>query len=256
MEKIQIREVWKTFGKKEARVEALRGITLSIQEGEMAAIMGKSGSGKSTLLNILGGMMSMDSGEYLYDGNAVNFKSQRDLTRFRRNEVGFVVQYFALIEDITVFKNVALPLKYQGYSGRKIKEMVMDALRELGIEDKAKAYPSELSGGQQQRVAIARAIVKRPKVILADEPTGALDSKASSRLLRLFADVNKEGQTILMVTHSIQAASHAGRILFIKDGSVFHQIYRGNQSNEEMYKMISDALTVIQMNQDSMDEGE
>ena len=132
----------------------------------------------------------------------------------------------------------------------------MDALRELGIEDKAKAYPSELSGGQQQRVAIARAIVKRPKVILADEPTGALDSKASSRLLRLFADVNKEGQTILMVTHSIQAASHAGRILFIKDGSVFHQIYRGNQSNEEMYKMISDALTVIQMNQDSMDEGE
>ena len=158
---IKLRNVTKTFGKKEARVEALRGINLSIEEGELVAIMGKSGSGKSTLLNILGGMMSMDSGEYQYDGKAVNFTSQRELTKFRRNEVGFVVQYFALADDLNIFQNVALPLKYQGYSGKKIKQMVMEALRELEIEDKAKSYPSELSGGQQQRAALARAGVKR-----------------------------------------------------------------------------------------------
>lgn len=221
MEKIQIREVWKTFGKKEARVEALRGITLSIQEGEMAAIMGKSGSGKSTLLNILGGMMSMDSGEYLYDGNAVNFKSQRDLTRFRRNEVGFVVQYFALIEDITVFKNVALPLKYQGYSGRKIKEMVMDALRELGIEDKAKAYPSELSGGQQQRVAIARALASKPVIVLADEPTGNLDSVTSQEVLQLLKVTGERfDQTMVMITHNEEIAQMADRMVRIEDGRI------------------------------------
>lgn len=171
---IQIENIVKTFGKgkKEAVVEALRGISLSIREGEMVAVMGKSGSGKSTLLNILGGMMSADSGTYLYAGKAVDFKRQKELVRFRRNEIGFVVQYFALVDDLNVFRNVALPLKYQGYSGIKIKEMVMGALKDLGIEDKANAYPSELSGGQQQRVAIARAVVKSPRVILADEPTG------------------------------------------------------------------------------------
>lgn len=220
MEKIKIRGVCKTFGKKEASVQALRGVTLSIREGEMAAIMGKSGSGKSTLLNILGGMMSMDSGEYLYDGNAVNFKSQRDLTRFRRNEIGFVVQYFALVEDINVFKNVALPLKYQGYSGRKIREMVMEALRELGIEDKAKAYPSELSGGQQQRVAIARAIVKRPKVILADEPTGALDEATGDEVQNIFRKLNEKGNTIVIVTHDEKVAKNCGRVICVKDGRV------------------------------------
>lgn len=220
MEKIQIREMYKSFGKKEARVEALRGITLSIREGEMVAIMGKSGSGKSTLLNIIGGMMSMDSGDYFYDGKAVNFKSQRELTKFRRDEIGFVVQYFALVDDISVFKNVALPLKYQGYSGRKIREMVMEALKELGIEDKAKAYPSELSGGQQQRVAIARAVVKRPKVILADEPTGALDEATGEEVQDIFRKLNEKGNTIIIVTHDDKVAENCGRVIRVKDGMV------------------------------------
>ena len=154
---IQVEDIVKTFGKgkREAVVEALRGVSLSIREGEMVAVMGKSGSGKSTLLNILGGMMSADSGTYLYDGKTVNVKRQKDLVRFRRKEIGFVVQYFALVDDLNVFGNVALPLKYQGYSSKKIRQMVMGALKELGIEDKVNAYPAELSGGQQQRVAIA-----------------------------------------------------------------------------------------------------
>ena len=164
--------------------------------------------------------MSIDSGEYLYDGNVVNFKSQRDLTRFRRNEIGFVVQYFALVDDINVFQNVALPLKYQGYSGRKIREMVMETLRELHIEDNAKAYPSELSGGQQQRAAIARAIVKRPKVILADEPTGALDEATGEEIQRIFRKLNEKGNTIVIVTHDTKVAKSCDRMIYVKDGKV------------------------------------
>lgn len=217
---IEIKNVCKAFGKKEARVEALRGISLSIGEGEMMAVMGKSGSGKSTLLNIIGGMMSIDSGEYLYNGKKVNFKSQRELTKFRRNEIGFVVQYFALVEDLNVFKNVALPLQYQGYSRKKIKEMVMEALRELGIEEKAKAYPSELSGGQQQRVAIARAIVKKPGVILADEPTGALDEATGEDVQKIFRELNRQGKTVVVVTHDAKVAESCDRIIYVRDGMV------------------------------------
>lgn len=217
---VELKNVSKTFGKKEARVEALRGIDLSIQEGELVAIMGKSGSGKSTLLNILGGMMSMDNGEYWYDGKAVNFRSQRELTKFRRNEVGFVVQYFALADDLNIFQNVALPLKYQGYSRKKIKEMVMEALRELEIEDKAKAYPSELSGGQQQRAAIARAVVKQPRLLLADEPTGNLDEATGEAVQEIFHKLNENGKTIIIVTHDAKVAKHCERIIHIKDGMV------------------------------------
>ncbi|MDY3909125.1 MAG: ABC transporter ATP-binding protein [Eubacterium sp.] len=217
---IEMKHVCKSFGKKEARVEALRGIDLSIREGEMVAIMGKSGSGKSTLLNILGGLMSIDSGEYLYDGKKVNFKSQRELTGFRRNEVGFVVQYFALVDDLNIFKNVALPLKYQGCSGKKIKKMVMETLKELGIGDKARAYPSELSGGQQQRAAIARAIVKQPRVILADEPTGALDEATGEDVQKIFRELNRKGKTVIIVTHDAKVAENCDRIIHVKDGMV------------------------------------
>lgn len=230
---IEIKNVCKAFGKKEARVEALRGISLSIGEGEMVAVMGKSGSGKSTLLNIIGGMMSIDSGEYLYNGKKVNFKSQRELTKFRRNEIGFVVQYFALVEDLNVFKNVALPLQYQGYSRKKIKEMVMEALRELGIEEKAKAYPSELSGGQQQRVAIARAIVKKPGVILADEPTGALDEATGEDVQKIFRELNRQGKTVVVVTHDAKVAESCDRIIYVRDGMVQNLDGSGGDSGEK-----------------------
>ena len=231
---INLKDVHKAFGKKEARVEALRGISLSIEEGEMVAIMGKSGSGKSTLLNILGGMMSMDSGEYLYDGKAVNFKSQRELTKFRRNEVGFVVQYFALADDLNVFQNVALPLKYQGHSRKKIKEMVMEALRELEIEDKAKSYPSELSGGQQQRAAIARAVVKQPRLILADEPTGALDEATGEAVQEIFHKLNEKGKTIIIVTHDAKVAEHCERIIHLRDGIVLEDGFGNDACDEEV----------------------
>lgn len=217
---IEIKDVYKSFGKKEAKVEALRGISLSVAEGEMVSVMGKSGSGKSTLLNILGGMMSYDSGEYIYAGKPVNSKNQRELTRFRRNEIGFVVQYFALVDDLNVFQNVALPLKYQGYSGSKIKRMVNEALKELEIDDKVKAYPNELSGGQQQRVAIARAIVKQPSVILADEPTGALDEATGEAVQDIFRRLNEKGKTVIIVTHDAKVAEKCGRIIRLRDGVV------------------------------------
>ena len=231
---VELENVSKTFGKKEARVEALRGIDLSIREGELVAIMGKSGSGKSTLLNILGGMMSMDNGEYWYDGKAVNFRSQRELTKFRRNEVGFVVQYFALADDLNIFQNVALPLKYQGYSRKKIKEMVMEALRELEIEDKAKAYPSELSGGQQQRAAIARAVVKQPRLLLADEPTGNLDEATGEAVQEIFHKLNKNGKTIIIVTHDAKVAKHCERIIHLKDGMVSDDGFSRDAYEEEV----------------------
>lgn len=217
---IEVRNITKSFGKKEARVEALRGVDFSVQEGEMVAVMGKSGSGKSTLLNVLGGMMSVDSGEYLYDGRPVNFRSQKELTNFRRNEIGFVVQYFALVEDLNIFQNVALPLKYQGITKKKIKEMVCATLEELGIGDKAKAYPGELSGGQQQRAAIARAVVKQPRVILADEPTGALDEATGEGVQEIFRQLNREGKTIIIVTHDAKVAQNCQRIVYMKDGKI------------------------------------
>ena len=164
--------------------------------------------------------MSADSGTYLYAGQAVDFKRQKELVRFRRNEIGFVVQYFALVDDLNVFRNVALPLKYQGYSGIKIKEMVMGALKDLGIEDKANAYPSELSGGQQQRVAIARAVVKSPRVILADEPTGALDEATSEEVQKIFRTLNDKGKTVIIVTHDAKVAEKCDRIIYVKDGAV------------------------------------
>ena len=220
MDKIQIYDIHKTFGKKEACVKALQGVSLTIGEGEMVAVMGKSGSGKSTLLNILGGMMSMDRGRYLYDGKEITGRSQRELTHFRRNEVGFVVQYFALVDDLNVFKNIALPLKYQGYSRKKTANMVNEVLHMLEIEDKAKSYPDELSGGQQQRVAIARAIVKQPQLILADEPTGALDEVTGEGIMKIFRELNKMGKTVVIVTHDNKVSEACDRIVYLKDGRV------------------------------------
>ena len=199
-------------------------MSLSIADGEMVSIMGKSGSGKSTLLNIIGGMMSFDSGEYIYDGKSIDYKNHKKLVELRRNDIGVVVQYFALAEDLNVYNNVALPLKYKGYSGRKVKKLVMEVLEELGISDKVKAYPNELSGGQKQRVAIARAIVKQPKLILADEPTGALDAATGEEVQRIFKKLNDSGKTVIIVTHDEKVASICDRIIHIKDGVVDNEV--------------------------------
>ena len=220
MDKIQIHDIHKTFGKKEACVKALQGVSLTIGEGEMVAVMGKSGSGKSTMLNILGGMMSMECGRYLYDGKEISGRSQRELTHFRRNEVGYVVQYFALVDDLNVFKNIALPLKYQGYSRKKTANMVNEVLQMLEIKNKAKSYPDELSGGQQQRVAIARAIVKQPQLLLADEPTGTLDEVTGEGIMKIFRELNKRGKTVVIVTHDNKVAEACDRIVYLKDGTV------------------------------------
>ena len=217
---IELNHIKKHYGKGDALIEALRDTSLQVEKGEMVAIMGKSGSGKSTLLNILGGLISKDSGSYLYDGNELDFSKQKNLVRFRRNHVGFIVQYFALINDRTIFENVALPLRYQKHSRKEIHQKVRRVLEDMEILEKMKYYPDELSGGQAQRVAIARAIINNPKILLADEPTGALDQASGKQVMELFKSLNDEGVTIIMITHDANVASHAKKIFHIIDGEI------------------------------------
>ena len=220
------------------QVQALTSVNFAVEPGEYVAIMGESGSGKTTLLNILAALDKPTSGEVLLDGKNIVTIREREIAAFRRDHLGFVFQDFNLLDTFSVQDNILLPLVL---AGRKYPEMV----KRLGIEALLKKYPYEISGGQKQRVAVARALITEPRIVLADEPTGALDSKATDSLLSLFDQVNAEGQTILMVTHSTKAASHAKRVLFIRDGEVFHQIYRGVSSAEEMYQKISDTLTLL-----------
>ena len=217
---IQLTDVRKSFGKGDGRVEALRGVSLTIQENEMVAVMGTSGSGKSTLLNIMGGLMEMSSGEYLYRGQKQDFSRQKNLVSFRRKEVGFVVQYFALLQDMNVYKNVSLPLRYLHASPREMKKRVHEILRHVGLSEKWKAYPDELSGGQQQRVAIARALVKNPQLILADEPTGALDKQTGGEIMELFHKLHREKRTVVIVTHDEEVAGQCQRIIRLEDGKI------------------------------------
>lgn len=216
---IEAKNIHKTFGKGDAAVHALRGASLSVDKGEMVAVMGKSGSGKSTLLNILGGLMTMDEGELRVGGKKVDFRKKKYLLNYRRREVGFVVQYFALIDDMNIYKNVSLPLRYQGIPRAKIKQRTTKMLRNLGIEEKAKAYPGELSGGQQQRAAIARALVKNAKIILADEPTGALDEDTGNDVMKLFQRLKMKDRAIIIVTHDSKVAEYCDRIVYLKDGA-------------------------------------
>ena len=216
---IEAKNIHKTFGKGDAAVHALRGASLSVDKGEMVAVMGKSGSGKSTLLNILGGLMTMDEGELRVGGKKVDFRKKKYLLNYRRREVGFVVQYFALIDDMNIYKNVSLPLRYQGIPRAKIRQRTKKMLRNLGIEEKAKSYPGELSGGQQQRAAIARALVKNAKIILADEPTGALDEDTGNDVMKLFQRLKMKNRAIIIVTHDSKVAEYCDRIVYLRDGA-------------------------------------
>lgn len=227
------------------KVEALRNVTFSVNEGEYVAIMGESGSGKTTLLNILAALDKPTSGSVRLAGSEISNIRESEIAAFRRNNLGFVFQDFNLLDTFSLEDNIYLPLVLAGIHHTQMKERLMPIAQQLGISDLLKKYPYEVSGGQKQRAAVARALITNPKIILADEPTGALDSKASDELLGLFSKINMAGQTILMVTHSVKAASRANRVLFIKDGEVFHQIYRGVSSDEELYQKISDTLTLL-----------
>lgn len=227
------------------KVEALKSVSFGVEQGEYVAIMGESGSGKTTLLNILAALDKPTSGSVVLDGKDLSKIKESQVAAFRRDNLGFVFQEFNLLDTFSIEDNIYLPLVLAGKGHKEMQERLKPIAAQLGISQLLKKYPYELSGGQKQRVAVARAIITNPKLILADEPTGALDSKATDELLRLFAQINKTGQTILMVTHSVKAASHAGRVLFIKDGEVFHQIYRGDKTDEQLYQMISDTLAML-----------
>ncbi|MCM1227595.1 MAG: ABC transporter ATP-binding protein [Clostridium sp.] len=227
------------------RVQALSGVSFSVEQGEYVAIMGESGSGKTTLLNILAALDKPTSGEVLLNGKNLSAVKESENTKFRRDNLGFVFQEFNLLDTFSLQDNIFLPLVLAGKKYKEMNERLQPIARRLGISKLLSKYPYEVSGGQKQRAAVARALITNPKLILADEPTGALDSHSTDELLRVFNGINQDGQTILMVTHSTKAASHASRVLFIKDGAIFHQIYRGNNTNEQMYQKISDTLTLL-----------
>lgn len=227
------------------KVQALSNVTFSVEEGEFVAIMGESGSGKTTLLNILASLDRPTSGEVLLEGKNIVYLTEKEISAFRRKNLGFVFQDFNLLDTFSLRDNIYLPLVLTGEDYREMEQKIRPIAKALKITELLDKFPYEVSGGQKQRAAVARALITNPKLILADEPTGALDSKAASALLSVFGEINAEGQTILMVTHSAQAASHASRVLFIKDGEVFHQIYKGSKSRQEMYQMIADTLTIL-----------
>ncbi len=227
------------------KVEALRDVNFTVEEGEYVAIMGESGSGKTTLLNILAALDRPTTGKVMLKGESLSEIKDQNLAAFRRNHLGFVFQDFHLLDTLSLRDNIFLPLVLSGEKHQEMERHIEPIARRLGIEELLNKYPYEVSGGQKQRCAVARALITNPELILADEPTGALDSKASKQLLDIFSDVHDSGQTILMVTHSTKAACRASRVLFIKDGEVFHQIYKGNKTNQEMYREISDAMTAL-----------
>ena len=226
-------------------VQALSNVSFSIEAGEYVAIMGESGSGKTTLLNILASLDRPTGGELYLNGQDMLRIPESDLALFRRKNLGFVFQDFNLLDTFSVRDNILLPLVLAGEGYREMSAKLTPLAQRLGLSKLLDKFPYEISGGQKQRTAVARALITAPQLILADEPTGALDSRSAGDLLRIFSEIHAQGQTICMVTHSIQAASHASRVLFIRDGEVFHQLYRGALSPEAMYERITDALTVL-----------
>ena len=247
MEILKANDLKKTYTSRlgGAQVHALKGVSFTVEAGEYVAIMGESGSGKTTLLNIIAALDTPTGGYVELEGRRLDAVKENELAAFRRKNLGFVFQEFNLLDTFTLKDNILLPLVLGGAGVSEMQTRLMQAAASLGIAEILNKYPYEVSGGQKQRAAAARALITNPKLILADEPTGALDSQSSAELLRVFSQMNRQGQTILMVTHSADAASHAGRVLFIRDGVVFHQLYRGDATNEELYKKIADTLTML-----------
>lgn len=251
LEAKNIRKVYATrFGGNQ--VQALTDVSFTVDEGEYVAIMGESGSGKTTLLNILAALDRPTSGTVLLDGKDISAIRENQLAAFRRDQLGFVFQDFNLLDTFSLKDNILLPLVLQGMNWREMEANLLPIANQLRIANLLEKYPYEVSGGQKQRAAVCRALITHPRLILADEPTGALDSRATDALLDVFQQINLTGQTLLMVTHSLKAASRAGRILFIRDGQVYHQLYRGEMTNEQFYEKISDAMTVM-TRKDAMD---
>lgn len=244
---LDVRKIVKTYATRFGgnKVRALTGISFEVEEGEFVAIMGESGSGKTTLLNIIATLDKPTSGDVVIAGTSVGSISEKAVAAYRRDNLGFVFQDFNLLDTFSVKDNILLPLVLAGKQYKELEERLAPITQRLGISNILSKFPYEISGGEKQRAAVARALITNPSLILADEPTGALDSKASGDLLHMFEEINKQGQTILMVTHSVGAASHAGRVLFLRDGQIFHQIYRGSMSDNEMHRKISDSLVIL-----------
>lgn len=239
-----VKKIYTTrFGKNQ--VQALSNVNFSVEVGEYVAIMGESGSGKTTLLNILAALDKPTRGSVLLQGKDLTHIREKEITNFRREHLGFVFQDFNLLDNFNNKDNIFLPLVLSKKSVSEMERRLAPIAKQLGIEDILTKYPYEISGGQKQRVAVARALITQPDLVLADEPTGALDSKSTEELLHLFGQINEKRQTIIMVTHSTSAASYASRVLFIKDGKIFHEIYRGNKTMDQMYQCISDTLILL-----------
>lgn len=240
-----IKKIYRSrFGKNE--LEALKSINFTVEAGEYIAIMGESGSGKTTLLNILALLDRPTSGKVILMGKDLQEIKDNEMAKFRRENLGFVFQDFNLLDNFTVKENILLPLVLSDEKISVMEEKLLKIAKKLNISELLNKYPYEISGGQKQRTAIARALIGEPKILLADEPTGALDSNSTRELLKVFKDLNQDGETILMVTHSIMAASEAKRVLFIKDGEIYHQIYRGDRTSLDMQKKIADTMQMLQ----------
>lgn len=243
---LQVRNIEKYYGTGGNVTKALDRVSFTVERGEFIAIMGASGSGKTTLLNCISTIDTVSAGAIRLDGQDITRLRPKELAKFRRENLGFIFQDFNLLDTLTIGENIALALTIRRTAPQAIDPQVQAMANTLNIGDILDKYPYQVSGGQKQRAAVARAIITEPKLLLADEPTGALDSGSTDELLRLFAAINRAGQTILMVTHSVKAASRAGRVLFIKDGQVFHQLYRGEDDDTRFYQRISDTLTMLQ----------
>ncbi|UEX90202.1 ABC transporter ATP-binding protein [Staphylococcus ratti] len=242
---LSVRYLQKVYGKGINTVTALKDMNFDIQEGEFVAIMGESGSGKSTLLNLIATFDRPTEGTITINGQALHQLKNKSVASFRRDELGFVFQDFNVLDTMSNKDNVLMPLVLSNVDVKTMQDRIVHVTRQLGIETLLEKYPYQVSGGQRQRVAIARALINKPQLLLADEPTGALDSKTSDEIMNMFKEINHNQQTILMVTHSIRDASFANRILFIKDGSLYHELYKGEETQQAFQKRISDSLALL-----------